>query len=264
MPPQLHQFNAIAFEENFNLRRLAPYFPDARVTMRELRHTIQPGAVYVFPFGAIVTHDLTADQREAEVQRLRTAMPKLTARALREDYTVAEDPSFKIGIVDGVLRLDHFTTGRARVVALTVAQSAAMEYYERLVDDLFVRTGSLIESLEQYGTVSFRTRPLHRFIGEAIVTRTEVLAVLHLLDKPDETWDDPALDRIYDDLRAEFDLRDRYAALELKLRSIQESLELLADVARDRRLVLLEIIVVCLILLELVVTVLPMLSRPAN
>lgn len=258
MAAQVHQFNAIAFEENLNLRQIAAHFPEARVTLRELRYTNQPaGAIYVFPFGAMVSHDISADQREVELQRLRTAMPKLTARVVREDYTVAEDPVFKTGIVDGVLRLDRLTPGRAGIVALTVAQSAAMEYYENLVEDLFARTRSLIEFMERRGTVPFRTRPLHRFIGEAIVTRTEVLSVLHLLDKPDEAWDDPAIDRIYDDLRGEFDLRDRYAALELKLRAIQESLELLVDVARDRRLLLLEITVVFLILLELVFTILP-------
>jgi uncharacterized Rmd1/YagE family protein len=59
---------------------------------------------------------------------------------------------------------------------------------------------------------------------------------------------------IYDELRAEFDLVDRYQALELKLRSVQEALELVLDVARDRRLVLLEEAVVLLILLEIVLT----------
>jgi len=59
---------------------------------------------------------------------------------------------------------------------------------------------------------------------------------------------------IYDELRAEFDLVDRYQALELKLRSVQEALELVLDVARDRRLVLLEEAVVVLILLEIVLT----------
>jgi uncharacterized Rmd1/YagE family protein len=102
--------------------------------------------------------------------------------------------------------------------------------------------------------VPLSTRPLHRFIGESISTRNEVLSVLHLLDKPDATWEDPAMDRIYDDLRAEFDLVDRYQALESKLKSIQEALELVLDVARDRRLILLEIAVVVLILLELLVS----------
>jgi uncharacterized Rmd1/YagE family protein len=61
------------------------------------------------------------------------------------------------------------------------------------------------------------------------------------------------MDRIYADLRAEFDLADRYASLELKLHSIQEALELLVGVARDRHMLWLEVAVVILILLELVV-----------
>jgi uncharacterized Rmd1/YagE family protein len=74
------------------------------------------------------------------------------------------------------------------------------------------------------------------------------------LDKPDATWDDPAMDRIYDDLRAEFDLGDRFDALESKLRAVQEALELLLGVARDRRLVWLEVAIVALICLELALT----------
>jgi hypothetical protein len=70
--------------------------------------------------------------------------------------------------------------------------------------------------------------------------------------RKDAAWEDAAMDRIYDDLRAEFDLADRYAAMESKLRSIQEALELVLDVARDRRLLLLEVAVVVLILEELI------------
>jgi hypothetical protein len=44
---------------------------------------------------------------------------------------------------------------------------------------------------------------------------------------------------------------DRYESLELKLRSVQESLELVLDVARDRRLVFLEAMIVVLIVLEI-------------
>jgi hypothetical protein len=54
--------------------------------------------------------------------------------------------------------MDRLTIARAGLVALIVAQSAAMEYYERIVDQLFSRTGSLLEQLEHRGSVPFRTR----------------------------------------------------------------------------------------------------------
>ena len=98
------------------------------------------------------------------------------------------------------------------------------------------------------------TKPLHKFIGAAIGTRNEVLSILHMLDKPEAVWEDVTADRIYHELRAEFDLSDRYQALEHKLRSVQEALELVLDMARDYRLVLLEVTIVLLILIEIVLS----------
>lgn len=253
MAAKLHQFFAVAFEENFSLRQLNSLFPNARTTPHELSIQLDSnGAMYLYPFGAVAMFDVPVERRKAELDRLHKLIPRLTTKIVQEEYAVAEDASVPIGISDGVLRLDRVTAPRAGIVALTVAQSAAMEYYENLVDSLFVRTRGFVDALERRGTVPFRVRPLHRFIGEAITTRNEVLSVLHLLDKPDAVWEDAAIDRIYNDLRAEFDLSDRYSALESKLRSIQETLELLVQVARDRSLILLEVAIVLLILFEVV------------
>jgi uncharacterized Rmd1/YagE family protein len=253
----LHSFSALAFTENFSLRELSAAYPDARRTAKQLRYTLEPsGEVFIFPFGAAVFRDLSPERRESELARLRRARPGLTTQVIREELTVRETDGTGWGVAGGVLTVDRLTPDRSGIVALTVAQSAAMEYYERLVDQMFVRTAGLVERLERRGTVSINTRPLHRFIGEAIGTRSEVFTVLSLLDKPDETWDDPAMDRIYADLRSEFDLADRYTALELKLRSVQEALELVLDVARERRLVLLEVSIAVLIVLELVLPLL--------
>lgn len=255
MPSRTHRFYAVAFEENFQLKQIAPAFPEARVSPLEMYMSAgDDGGVYIFPFGAVVTHDVPVPMREPIFERLSRVLPKLTTKVIREEYSVLEDDTAKIGVSNGMLCVDRLTRPRAGIVALTVAQSAAMEYYEQIVEGLFARTGRLVDALATRGTVPFKVRPLHRFIGEAISTRTEVLAVLHLLDKPDAAWDDAAMDLIYDDLRDEFDLVDRYAALASKLQSIQDSLVLVLDVARERRLILLEVVVVLLILLEVILS----------
>jgi uncharacterized Rmd1/YagE family protein len=252
----VHVFHAAAFVENLPLKELAASYPEARRTVHQLRFGAHGGDVFIYPFGAVVFRDVPAPAREAELSRLRRARPGLTDTTVIEELTVREDPGREPDVAEGTLTLDRLTSDRASVVALTVAQSAAMEYYERIVEEMFVRTDRLVERMEARGTVSVRTRPLHKFIGAAIGTRNEVLSILHLLDKPDEAWDDPGMNRIYDELRAEFDLSDRYQALELKLRSVQEALELVLDVARDRRLVLLEATIVLLIVFEIALTLL--------
>jgi uncharacterized Rmd1/YagE family protein len=247
-----HQFAAVAFEENLSLRELLPAFPGARIGLREMQVACDGGEIFLYPFGAVVFHDVPPDRRDAELLRLHAARPGLTTQVVRESFTVREEPGAPVDIVNGVLVVDRFGPSRAAVVALIVAQSAAMEYYERIVAGLFARTTALVEPLEKRGSVPLRTRRLHRFIGEAIATRSEVITVLSLLDKPDATWDDPALDRIYDDLRAEFDLSDRYSTLTQKLGGVQDALELILDVARDRRMWLLELFIGLLFVFEVV------------
>jgi required for meiotic nuclear division protein 1 len=253
MPEPVHTFDAIAFLENLTLREIAPAFPGARQNPHEMRLALPGGGeAFLYPFGAVVFMDVSREGREALLAQLRRARPGLTPEVVREDFQVREDPAARFGTAGGLLVLDRLTAERAAIVALTVGQSAAMEYYERIVEQLFARTYNLVGRLETLGTVPLRTRPLHRFIGQAITSRAEVLSILHLLDKPDAVWDDPAMDRIYEDLRDEFDLGDRYGALATKLGSVQEALTLVLDVARDRRLVLLEVAVVLLIVLEIV------------
>jgi uncharacterized Rmd1/YagE family protein len=254
--PRAHTFHAVAFvEKNLPLKELASLYPSARRSTHELRVSRPDGGqVFVYQFGAMVFLDVPAPgEREAEVVRLRAAQPKLTSTTvINEELTVREDAASTPRVENGVLTLDSMSTERSSVIAMTVAQSAAMEYYEGIVEEMFGRTDRLVERMEERGTVAFGTRPLHRFIGAAIGVRNEVLSVLHLFDKPDEVWDDSGIDRIYQELRAEFDLSDRYQALELKLRSIQEALVLVLDAARDRRFVLLELAIVLLIVLEIV------------
>lgn len=252
-PATEHVFHAVAFAENLAIKDLAATYPDGKRTPQELRLARAGEDVFFYPFGAVVFHNVEPERRKQELEKLASLTPPLRPPVIVEELVVREEAGGSRGVVGGVLTIDRLTPDRAAVVALIVAQSAAMEYYEGIVEKMFTSTESIVDRLERRGSVPLRTRPLHRFIGTAIGTRSEVLAVLHLFDKPDATWDDPVMDRIYDDLRREFDLGDRFTALELKLRSVQEALELVLDVARDRRLVILETTVVLLIALEILV-----------
>jgi uncharacterized Rmd1/YagE family protein len=251
--PGFHTFQAFAFAENLSLRDLAPAYPGGLRSAQDLRIALDgAGSLFLYPFGAIVFRDVSPARCENEIARLRALLPRLASPVVQEAFTVRVDPAAPIQVSESLLVIDRLTAERESVVAHTTAQSAAMEYYEEIVDRMFTDVEAMVDRLEKSGTVSLRTRPLHRFIGRAVGIRNEVLAVLHLLDKPDATWEDPGMDRIYDDLRKEFDLADRFSALETKLRGVQEALELVLDVARDRRLVLLDASILVLIVIEVI------------
>ena len=252
----VHTFHALAFVENFSLKELALHYPEAKKGRQMLWYPAAAGGtIYLFSFGVVIFFDVGQAGREGELLRLRHAPNGMRdAQVILEEFTVRERPEARPDVEEGALVVDALTPERASMVALTVAQSAAMEYYESIVDQMFADTDHFVQRLEKSGNISVFTAKLQRFIGAAISTRSEVISVLHLLDKPDLVWDDAGAERIYEELRSEFDLVDRYQSLELKLRSVQESLSLLTDIARDRRLVFLEGSVIALILLEIVLS----------
>src|SRR5712664_4995451 len=91
-----HEFAAIAFEENLSLRELVPAFPGARLGVRELVVPCNGGEMFLYPFGAIVFHNVSPERREIELARLHRARPGLTTKVVRESFTVREEAGARV------------------------------------------------------------------------------------------------------------------------------------------------------------------------
>jgi uncharacterized Rmd1/YagE family protein len=141
------------------------------------------------------------------------------------------------------------------ILALVVAQSVGMEYYEGDVDALVARLGQWALALGQSGRLRGRTRDMLQFIGRGMSMRTQVAHTLGLLDSPGATWENEALDRLYRGLRASFEIEERYRSLEHELSIVQDNLALFIDLVRGRRSILLEVAVALLVAGELVILV---------
>src|SRR5260370_15431789 len=112
-----HQVAAVASGETASLKELAAAYPGARARLRELRAHRDGGELFIYPFGAIVSHALSPEQRGAELARLRGARPGLTTQVVRETFTVREEPGQKVDMGEGTLDSHHFGPGRAALVA---------------------------------------------------------------------------------------------------------------------------------------------------
>ena len=64
------------------------------------------------------------------------------------------------------------------------------------------------------------------------------------------TWDDPALDKLFRELRINFEIEMRVSNVEKKLNLVVESAEILVDLTKSRREHALEIVVIVLIALR--------------
>lgn len=232
--------------------------PDAERVKVSKTHVIvrcgRNGWAVMHDFGAVVFIDVPDDWREGVVD----ALMKLSAEArppLAETFSVDIDPAAVPKVHFDRLILASLDVRSVELLSLVIAQSVGMEYYEDEVDELIGEIERVSSRLAETGRFRGRNRELLSFVGRGMVTRTRVVHTLALLDAPAVTWEDETLDRLYRELRASFSIEDRYKGLDDKLRVIQDNLELLVDLTRHTRSIVLELAVIVLIAIELILAV---------
>jgi uncharacterized Rmd1/YagE family protein len=210
-------------------------------------------------FGAVVFIDVPEAERMRVMRELVASCAATESRPpLEETFTVELAPGAPPLVRFDRVVLPFIDERYVEIVAIVVAQSVGMEYYENSVDDLIGQIEGFSRRLATAGRFFAKSRELLTFVGRGMQTRTQVVHTLALLDTPALTWDDEALDKVHRELRLSFAIEDRYRGLDHKLRMIQDNLELLVDLTQHTRSTRLEVAVIVLIAIEIVMGLLEM------
>lgn len=220
-------------------------------TSRELmiRHS-DTGYLFLYRFGCVVFANVPEADRKAELKRLRRLMGRRAKRPAVEAYEV--HPNQPTQVESERVRLAPCSLDHLRIVCFTVAQSAALDYFEALTDGMLEDSGKHIRQLSRQGAAPLASRRLLMSIGSTAATRQHIVSYLSVLDPPEETWESPQLESLYRGLQDNFDIQVRFKTLDRKLALTQENLEILANLTSTKQGHLLEMLVVLLIVLEIV------------
>jgi uncharacterized Rmd1/YagE family protein len=252
----VHRFATYVNPPNFNpsaIRRLATLSESTFEAKSCVSLDVEKGGkIFVFYFGAVTFWNVDPNHRAAELGKYFPILRNDEFSTIKEEFVAYEDPATRPKVEFNFLLVDRMDSKRAEVIATTVAQSAIMEHYENTVQEVWRNLDLIVNRLRDTGTISPFPGTLHKKIGSAVAMRSVVVRVLHLLDRPDLIWDDKDMDTLFNDLRANFDLPERFQALEYKLNLIQDTLSILLDTSRDRRVYWLEVTIVILISVEIV------------
>ena len=93
-----------------------------------------------------------------------------------------------------------------------------------------------------------------KFIGLFLEVQQDVIQNIYIVDEPDETWDDRELYNLFRELKGMLEIDARYRALEHKLRIITDTIDIIVDLAKTRKGVLLEMVIIILIAFEIVMS----------
>jgi uncharacterized Rmd1/YagE family protein len=198
--------------------------------------------IVVHDFGAVVFVGMDPPECD-RVMKAILAQHEETRAPLEESFAIEIEP----GAAPAV-KFDRVVVGEldgrvVEIIALVVAQSVAMEYYEGDVDATVAALEQTSRRLAKEGRLRGSARGLMRFIGRGMVMRSQAIHTLSLLESPGATWENEPLDRLYRNLRSAFEIEERYRALDHETRIVQDDLALMVDMVRQRRYTLLEVAV---------------------
>lgn len=258
--PKKYQLIAVNWSESFPLKELVrkighkPMITSGRELVFEY-----PGGRYLFvySFGVATFFNMTSLQRDRVIRALEASGAVPLSRQNEDCYTIEIRPPGKDGSLETVgyesVVWSELEFKKLRMVAKVLSESVALEYSETLANEILQKTHLYTLDLQLRGRVPYRTKRLVKYIGFAMRTKEHVMASFYIIDKPDETWDDPALEDLYLSLKDMFDIDIRFRALEQKLRAIQDAVEIIVELVRSRRDMILEVLIVLLISVELVI-----------
>jgi len=140
---------------------------------------------------------------------------------------------------------------KIKIISYISAQSVALDRYENEIDERLEELGKVFENLKSSGKTKFNQESLLKQVGHIASVKQNVISSLALFDKPDETWERKEIEELYDKMRSEYDLRDRFAILNEKIGFLSENNTALLNFISSQKANSLELIIIILIVLEI-------------
>jgi required for meiotic nuclear division protein 1 len=198
------------------------------------------GAAVIFRYGAVVFFD---------VQPLGPATePEV------EQITVRVDPDSKEVLEGNTVILKDTGAERLEIVADILSKSVVLARYESSVGQTFDRIEPFAAELTKERTGSRMARELLAHLGSALLIEQQMVGRVQIDDTPEILWDRPDLERLFARLRDEFEILERFTALNRKLELISRTVETLLGLIQARRSLRVEWYIVILIVFEILLT----------
>jgi len=243
--------------------RARALFLGARIDVRELERgetvALSPlsvragerGYAFIFRFGVVVLVDVASEEETKFLQAMVPFVSSPFKAPETEEAEIAIDPEHTERVdSSGILKLNTATVERLQVVSNVLAKSTVLAHYEGRVANVFDRIERLAEDLKR-GIQPARGRELLSEIGDVLLIQAKTVGRVEVTEKPEITWDQPELDRLYGRLAAEYELHDRDLALLRKLELVSRTAETYLNLLNNRQNIRLEWYIVVLILVEI-------------
>ncbi|GMJ11938.1 hypothetical protein HRI_004863000 [Hibiscus trionum] len=217
----------------------------------------------VFQYGSIVLFNV----RECDVDQYLKIVEKHASGLLpemrKDEYEVREMPTLNTWMQGGLdyIMLQFLNIDGIRTIGSVLGQSIALDYYVRQVDGMVAEFTDINRGMEETGTFTMDSKKLFQIVGKANSNLADVILKLGLFERSDIAWKDAKYAIIWEFLRDEFELTQRFASLDFKLKFVEHNIRFLQEILQNRKSDFLEWLIIVLISAEIVISLYDLIKR---
>ncbi len=229
---------------------------------REVLHVEVPhgegmGDVFFFPYGALTFWDLSKEKEKELLEEIQDFESKPVDEIESETFTVF------MGETPSIHKEEIFLPDRDALTLLAVshafAQSVKLGEFERTIQESYDKTKQIPEDLAHDGKISLSRREIRKKMGALLCSRNSINLHMEVLDTPEFFWDHPNLDHLYTLTANYLDIETRVEVLNQRLDVVHELFEMLGSELNHQHSSRLEWTIICLIVIEVLVSLYQML-----
>lgn len=178
--------------------------------------------------------------------------PVYPGKEYKEDFVIKVNPEHQLKFEYNSIQLPEINADVIKIAMLNVSQSAVLDYFTEISQELLSQTSKYIQELELRGKVSISKKNLLKFIGKTLRIQNRIVDNIYFLDAPDTVWDNEYLSQIDDGLSRTFKLKTRFREIDYTFKIIDNNLHTFSQLVQHRDSTKLEWVIIFLILFEVV------------
>lgn len=216
----------------------------------ELFYIIDEGRyIYVFKYGVVCFLNYDAIKIAEFLKFISSYCKNKFDQSLEEEFKIQTN-SVKNKIGFNSIEIIGSDIEVLRLIMLNVSQSVALDYYHEQTTKLMEETNHHTQILETKGRLDISGINLKKYIGRTLLLKNRIAENLYIFDSPPETWEDENLNKIHNELKRTFDLKERFRNIQEGLNIVKDNYELFRDLLQYRNSYRLELVIIILILVE--------------
>jgi uncharacterized Rmd1/YagE family protein len=177
----------------------------------------------VFQYGSIVLFNVSDHEADGYLKIVEKHASGLLPEMRKDDYAVVEKPTLETWMQGGLdfIILRDLSIDGIRTIGSVLGQSIALDYYIRQVDGMVAEFTDINRGMEKTGTFTMERKKLFQLVGKANSNLADVILKLGLFERSDIAWKNANYAQIWEYLRDEYELTQRFGNLDFKLKFVE-------------------------------------------